>query len=57
MVTTSEPLAAPAGLQIMREDGNAIDAAVATAGTERFEGGLLNFGSSNGSERRVVSRR
>ena len=31
MVTTSQPLAAQAGLQIMREGGNAIDAAVATA--------------------------
>jgi gamma-glutamyltranspeptidase/glutathione hydrolase len=31
MVTTSQPLAAEAGLQIMREGGNAIDAAVATA--------------------------
>lgn len=31
MVTTSQPLAAQAGLQIMRAGGNAIDAAVATA--------------------------
>lgn len=31
MVTTSQPLAAQAGLQIMRDGGNAIDAAVATA--------------------------
>src|ERR1700737_1257955 len=31
MVTTSQPLAAQAGLQIMRRGGNAIDAAVATA--------------------------
>src|ERR1700674_2565352 len=31
MVTTSQPLAAQAGLQIMRMGGNAIDAAVATA--------------------------
>src|ERR1700722_2852009 len=31
MVTTSQPLAAPAGLQIMRQGGNAIDAAAATA--------------------------
>src|SRR5579871_2186478 len=31
MVTTSQPLAAQAGLQIMRQGGNAIDAAVATA--------------------------
>jgi hypothetical protein len=31
MVTTSQPLAAQAGLQIMRNGGNAIDAAVATA--------------------------
>jgi gamma-glutamyltranspeptidase / glutathione hydrolase len=31
MVTTSQPLAAQAGLQIMQRGGNAIDAAVATA--------------------------
>jgi gamma-glutamyltranspeptidase / glutathione hydrolase len=31
MVTTSQPLAAQAGLQVMRNGGNAIDAAVATA--------------------------
>ncbi|MDB5452212.1 MAG: ywrD 1 [Caulobacteraceae bacterium] len=31
MVTTSQPLAAQAGLQILRQGGNAIDAAVATA--------------------------
>jgi gamma-glutamyltranspeptidase / glutathione hydrolase len=31
IVTTSQPLAAQAGLQIMRQGGNAIDAAVATA--------------------------
>src|SRR5438552_3374660 len=31
MVTTSQPLAAQAGLQMMRQGGNAIDAAVATA--------------------------
>lgn len=31
MVTTSQPLAAQAGLQILKEGGNAIDAAVATA--------------------------
>jgi gamma-glutamyltranspeptidase/glutathione hydrolase len=31
MVTTSQPLAAQAGLHIMRDGGNAIDAAVATA--------------------------
>jgi len=31
MVVTSQPLAAQAGLQILREGGNAIDAAVATA--------------------------
>ncbi len=31
MVTTSQPLAAQAGLQIMRSGGNAIDAAVTTA--------------------------
>jgi gamma-glutamyltranspeptidase / glutathione hydrolase len=31
MVTTSQPLAAQAGLQIMRQGGNAIDAAVAAA--------------------------
>src|SRR5689334_10202485 len=31
MVTTSQPLAAQAGLQIMMNGGNAIDAAVATA--------------------------
>src|SRR5262245_18383739 len=31
MVTTSPPLAAQSGLQIMRDGGNAIDAAVATA--------------------------
>src|SRR5271169_6990439 len=31
MVTTVQPLAAQAGLQILRQGGNAIDAAVATA--------------------------
>ena len=31
MVVTSQPLAAEAGLQILRQGGNAIDAAVATA--------------------------
>src|SRR5579862_7750716 len=31
MVTTSQPLAAQAGLQVLRNGGNAIDAAVATA--------------------------
>src|SRR5260370_5031902 len=31
MVTTSQPLAAAAGLQIMQRGGNAIDAAVAAA--------------------------
>jgi len=31
MVTTSQPLAAQAGLQVMRQGGNAIDAAVAAA--------------------------
>lgn len=31
MVTTSQPLAAQAGLQILKQGGNAIDAAVATA--------------------------
>jgi gamma-glutamyltranspeptidase/glutathione hydrolase len=31
MVVTSQPLAAQAGLQILRSGGNAIDAAVATA--------------------------
>src|SRR5258707_12789148 len=31
MVVTSQPLAAQAGLQILRHGGNAIDAAVATA--------------------------
>src|SRR5580693_2848760 len=31
MVTTSQPLAAQAGLQILMKGGNAIDAAVATA--------------------------
>jgi gamma-glutamyltranspeptidase/glutathione hydrolase len=33
MVTTSQPLAAQAGLRILMEGGNAIDAAVATAAT------------------------
>ena len=33
MVVTSQPLAAQAGLQILRSGGNAIDAAVATAAT------------------------
>lgn len=32
MVVTSQPLAAQAGLQILMHGGNAIDAAVATAG-------------------------
>jgi gamma-glutamyltranspeptidase/glutathione hydrolase len=32
MVVTSQPLAAQAGLQILKQGGNAIDAAVATAG-------------------------
>ena len=33
MVTTSQPLAAEAGMRILQEGGNAIDAAVATAST------------------------
>src|SRR5579884_1455390 len=33
MVTTSQPLAAQAGLRILMQGGNAIDAAVATAAT------------------------
>jgi gamma-glutamyltranspeptidase/glutathione hydrolase len=32
IVVTSQPLAAQAGLQVLRRGGNAIDAAVATAG-------------------------
>src|SRR5471032_749144 len=32
MVVTSQPLAAQAGLQVLKQGGNAIDAAVATAG-------------------------
>ena len=36
MVATSQPLAAVAGLRVMMEGGNAVDAAVATAASTAF---------------------
>jgi hypothetical protein len=43
MVTTSQPLAAQAGLRILKEGGNAVDASIAVAATLNLEFDVARF--------------